>query len=53
MWVIPLLLFFGVRRWCRELRASDLIEEGREQAEQEAEEHERRLAQSAQAQTAP
>jgi ubiquinol-cytochrome c reductase cytochrome b subunit len=44
MWVIPLLLFFGVRRWCRELQASDLIEEGREQAEEEAEEHERQLA---------
>jgi ubiquinol-cytochrome c reductase cytochrome b subunit len=44
MWVIPFLLFFGVRKWCRELQASDLIEEGRERAEEEAEEHERRLA---------
>jgi hypothetical protein len=48
MWVIPFLLFFGVRRWCRELQASDRIEEGREQAEEEAEEHERELAARAQ-----
>jgi quinol---cytochrome-c reductase cytochrome b subunit len=44
MWVIPLLLFFGVRRFCRELQAADRIEERREAAEHEAEEHERRLA---------
>jgi ubiquinol-cytochrome c reductase cytochrome b subunit len=44
MWVIPFLLFFGVRRWCRELQASDRIEAGREQAEEEAEEHQRELA---------
>jgi ubiquinol-cytochrome c reductase cytochrome b subunit len=44
MWVIPFLLFFGVRRWCRELHASDVIEEHREAAEQEAEDRHRRLA---------
>jgi ubiquinol-cytochrome c reductase cytochrome b subunit len=44
MWVIPCVLFFIVRHVCRGLQASDRIEEGREQAEQEAEEHERQLA---------
>jgi ubiquinol-cytochrome c reductase cytochrome b subunit len=48
MWIIPILLFFGVRRWCRELQASDRIEAGREAAEEEAEEHERQLAAGAQ-----
>ncbi len=38
IWVVPLVLFFGVRRVCRELQASDRIEEVREQAEEEAEE---------------
>src|SRR5436305_1662801 len=38
IWVVPLALFFGVRRVCRELQASDRIEEVREQAEHEAEE---------------
>ena len=37
IWVVPLVLFFGVRRVCRELQASDRIEEVREEAEQEAE----------------
>ncbi len=38
IWVVPLALFFLVRRVCRELQASDRIEEVREQAEEEAEE---------------
>jgi ubiquinol-cytochrome c reductase cytochrome b subunit len=37
IWVVPLVLFFGVRRVCRELQASDRIEEVREEAEEEAE----------------
>jgi ubiquinol-cytochrome c reductase cytochrome b subunit len=37
IWVVPLVLFFLVRRVCRELHASDRIEEVREEAEQEAE----------------
>jgi hypothetical protein len=37
IWVVPLVLFFVVRLICRELQASDRIEEVREQAEQEAE----------------
>jgi ubiquinol-cytochrome c reductase cytochrome b subunit len=37
IWVVPLALFFLVRRLCRELQASDRIEEVREEAEEEAE----------------
>jgi ubiquinol-cytochrome c reductase cytochrome b subunit len=44
IWVVPLLLFFLVRRICRELLASDRLEDRREQAEEEAEEHARSLA---------
>jgi ubiquinol-cytochrome c reductase cytochrome b subunit len=39
IWVIPLLLFFGVRRWCRELQFAEHIEEVQEAAEEEASEH--------------
>ncbi len=46
IWVVPLVLFFVVRRICRELQASDRIEEEREQAEEEAQEHQRALAAS-------
>jgi ubiquinol-cytochrome c reductase cytochrome b subunit len=38
IWVLPIALFFLVRRVCRELQASDRIEEVREEAEHEAEE---------------
>ncbi len=41
IWVVPLALFFLVRRVCRELQSSDRIEEERERAEQEAEKSER------------
>jgi ubiquinol-cytochrome c reductase cytochrome b subunit len=51
IWVIPFLLFFGVRRLCRELQASDRIEEIREEAEEEAE-RERRAPAGAPAQPA-
>ncbi len=37
VWVIPVLLFFIVRRLCRELQTADRIEEIQEAAEQEAE----------------
>jgi ubiquinol-cytochrome c reductase cytochrome b subunit len=37
VWVVPLFLFFVVRRACRELRQADLIEEEQERAEQEVE----------------
>jgi ubiquinol-cytochrome c reductase cytochrome b subunit len=37
VWVVPLLLFFVVRRACRELRQADLIEEEQERAEREVE----------------
>jgi len=37
IWVIPVLLFFIVRRVCRELQTADRIEEIREAAEEEAE----------------
>lgn len=40
IWVVPVILFFVVRRICRELQASDRIEQIREQAEA----HERALA---------
>ncbi|MBV9166388.1 MAG: cytochrome bc complex cytochrome b subunit [Solirubrobacterales bacterium] len=33
IWVVPLVLFFVVRRVCRELRAADLLEEDQERAE--------------------
>jgi ubiquinol-cytochrome c reductase cytochrome b subunit len=46
IWVVPLVLFFVVRRLCRELQAADRIEEVREQAEEEAQEHQRALAAS-------
>ncbi len=37
IWVIPFVLFFIIRRVCRELQAADRIEEIRETAEHEAE----------------
>jgi ubiquinol-cytochrome c reductase cytochrome b subunit len=37
IWVVPLILFLVARRWCRELRNADLIEETRKGAEHEAE----------------
>jgi ubiquinol-cytochrome c reductase cytochrome b subunit len=37
IWVIPLLLFFLVRRFCRGLQAADEIEEIQEHAEEEIE----------------
>jgi ubiquinol-cytochrome c reductase cytochrome b subunit len=40
IWVVPLILFFVVRRVCRELRAADLIEEDQEHAEQAVEQRE-------------
>ncbi|HWE34172.1 MAG TPA: cytochrome b N-terminal domain-containing protein [Solirubrobacteraceae bacterium] len=43
IWAIPAILFVVVRRICRELQAADRIEQGREQAEHEAEEHQRSL----------
>jgi ubiquinol-cytochrome c reductase cytochrome b subunit len=43
IWVVPIGLFFLVRRWCRELQAADRVEEVQEQAEHEGEEHERAL----------
>ena len=43
IWVIPAILFVIVRRICRELQAADRIEQVREQAEHEAEEHQRSL----------
>ncbi len=51
MWIVPLVLFFGVRRLCRELQFADHLEETRERAEEEAEAHQRTLA--ARAQPAP
>jgi hypothetical protein len=33
IWVVPAILFFVVRRACRELRGADLIEEDQELAE--------------------
>jgi ubiquinol-cytochrome c reductase cytochrome b subunit len=45
IWVVPAVLFFVVRRLCRELQHADQIEEVREQAEEEAaEQHRRRHA---------
>jgi ubiquinol-cytochrome c reductase cytochrome b subunit len=43
IWVLPLALFFIVRRVCRELLRSENIEAERERAEEEAKERERRL----------
>jgi ubiquinol-cytochrome c reductase cytochrome b subunit len=37
IWVVPLVLFFGVRRFCRELQAAERIDEVQEEAEEEAE----------------
>jgi ubiquinol-cytochrome c reductase cytochrome b subunit len=44
IWIVPPILFLIVRRICRELQMADRIEEIHEQAEDEAEEHERALA---------
>jgi ubiquinol-cytochrome c reductase cytochrome b subunit len=44
IWIIPAILFFVVRRYCRELQISDEIEEIQETAEHEALEHQRALA---------
>ena len=44
IWIVPLALFFIVRRICRELRASERVLADRERAEEEAHEHERALA---------
>ncbi|MCA1690081.1 MAG: cytochrome b N-terminal domain-containing protein [Actinobacteria bacterium] len=38
IWVLPAVLFFLVRRWCRQLQAADRIDAEQEQAEREAEE---------------
>jgi ubiquinol-cytochrome c reductase cytochrome b subunit len=35
VWLVPLALFFGVRRWCRELQAAEQVEEIQERAEEE------------------
>lgn len=40
IWVIPAVLFFLVRRWCRDLQAADRVDADQERAESEAE-HER------------
>jgi ubiquinol-cytochrome c reductase cytochrome b subunit len=44
IWVVPVVLFLAVRLLCRELQYADRIEETREQAEEEAEAHQRTLA---------
>jgi ubiquinol-cytochrome c reductase cytochrome b subunit len=36
VWVLPILLFFVVRRWCRALQAAERVEEIQEKAEAEA-----------------
>jgi ubiquinol-cytochrome c reductase cytochrome b subunit len=36
VWLVPPVVFFIARRWCRELQASERIEHEREQAEAEA-----------------
>jgi hypothetical protein len=38
IWVIPLVLFFLVRRFCRELQAAERLDAEQEKAEEEAEE---------------
>ena len=37
IWVLPVMLFFLVRRWCRQLQAADRIDAEQEEAEAEAE----------------
>jgi ubiquinol-cytochrome c reductase cytochrome b subunit len=49
IWVVPPVLFYLVRRLCRELLTADRIEATRELAEEEAEAHQRTLAARAQA----
>jgi ubiquinol-cytochrome c reductase cytochrome b subunit len=44
IWVIPPIVFVVVRHLCRGLQEADRIEQVREQAEEEAEQHERSLA---------
>jgi ubiquinol-cytochrome c reductase cytochrome b subunit len=44
IWVVPVIVFFVARRLCRDLQSADLVEEVHEQAEHEAEEHQRALA---------
>ncbi len=53
IWVVPLLLFWFTRRTCRELLAAETVEVTREEAEHEAEEHQRSLAASRARQTRP
>jgi ubiquinol-cytochrome c reductase cytochrome b subunit len=36
IWIVPLLLFFVVRRFCRELQKAEQIDEEQELAEEEA-----------------
>jgi ubiquinol-cytochrome c reductase cytochrome b subunit len=36
VWVLPVLVFFVVRRWCRSLQAAERVEEIQEEAEAEA-----------------
>jgi ubiquinol-cytochrome c reductase cytochrome b subunit len=35
VWIVPVVLFFGVRRWCRELQQAEEVEHIREVAEEE------------------
>ncbi len=44
IWVVPLVLFFLMRRVCRELVAADAVDAIRREAEREGEAHERSLA---------
>jgi ubiquinol-cytochrome c reductase cytochrome b subunit len=44
IWVVPLSLFFIVRRWCRSLQAIELVEADRERAEHGAAERQRAAA---------
>jgi ubiquinol-cytochrome c reductase cytochrome b subunit len=44
IWVVPPIVFFVARRICQDLQSADLVEEVHEQAEHEAEEHQRALA---------
>ena len=37
IWVVPPVLFFLVRRWCRQLQAADRIDAEQELAERETE----------------
>jgi ubiquinol-cytochrome c reductase cytochrome b subunit len=43
IWVVPLVLFLAVRRYCREQLGGERVEEERERAEHEAEQHARSL----------